>query len=390
MTSPADVEAHNKSNGGTTTTPSSSSSLSSSSLHSGFDSLSPATQFLVLGSGVFLFFGLHNYLQEAIMAVPDFKFGVMLGYTEVLGVAVCSFFERTFVARERGMVAPLSSYSLLTCCLLASSALSNMSLNYINFPTKVVFRSCKLIPTMIVASVIHRRVFASVEYACAMAVCAGLVLFAAADWELAPSFNPIGLAFVSLSVCADAILPNAQERLFHLGSSRLEVTLYTNIFTLAAMTVTTLLSGDLLGALHQTLQSRQLMIYFSIYTFVAYLAISLHMSVVKRFGGVTAVLLATGRKGMTLVLSFVLFPKAFSWFYPVGAVLVLGGLLASSLLKVRARKGGIQSSCSSTAPSAPSSYSAAAANSGRPTFKHHASDVESGQQLQPLLKGNSD
>lgn len=381
MTSQTDLEPHNKSNGTATTASSALSPTSSSSLPSGFESLSPATQFLILGSGVFLFFGLHNYLQEAIMAVPGFKFGVMLGYTEVLGVAVCSFFERTLVARERGMVAPLSSYSLLTCCLLASSALSNMSLNYINFPTKVVFRSCKLIPTMIVASVIHRRVFASVEYACAMAVCAGLVLFAAADWELAPSFNPIGLAFVSLSVCADAILPNAQERLFHLGSSRLEVTLYTNIFTLAAMTITTLVSGDLLGALHQTLQSRQLMIYFSIYTFVAYLAISLHMSVVKRFGGVTAVLLATGRKGMTLVLSFVLFPKAFSWFYPVGAVLVLGGLLASSLLKVRGRKNGSQSLATST----PSSSATA-----RASFKHHASDVESGQQLQPLLKGNSD
>lgn len=271
------------------------------------------------------------------MAVPGFRYGVMLGYMEVLGVTICSFIERQFIVRERGRVAPISAYPLLTGCLLASSALSNMSLNYINFPTKVVFRSCKLIPTMIMASVIHGKVFSSVEYICAIAASAGLVMFAAADWELTPSFNPIGLALVSLSVCADAILPNAQERLFRLGSSRLEVTLFTNILTLLVMTITTLLSGDLLGAFHQTLQSRQLTIYFSIYTFIAYLAVSAHMSVVKRFGGVVAVLVATGRKGMTLVLSFLLFPKAFSWFYPVGAVLVLGGLLASSLLKKQAR-----------------------------------------------------
>jgi solute carrier family 35 (adenosine 3'-phospho 5'-phosphosulfate transporter), member B3 len=339
----------------------------------GIDSLSPATQFIILGCGVFFFFGIHNFLQEAIMAVPGFKFGVMLGYMEVLGVAVCSAFERWFVARERGREAPLSSYTLLTGCLLASSALSNMSLNYINFPTKVVFRSCKLIPTMVMASVIHRRVFSSVEYACAIAVCGGLILFAAADWELAPSFHPIGLAFVSMSVCADAILPNAQERLFQTGSSRLEVTLYTNIFTLIVMTFTTLLSGDLVGALTQTLQSRQLAVYFTIYTFVAYLAISFHMSVVKRFGGVTAVLLATGRKGMTLVLSFILFPKAFSWFYPVGAVLVLGGLLASSLLKIRDKRRNMGSATSQSP------------NQQRPHLKHHESDVE----VAPLLKATS-
>jgi adenosine 3'-phospho 5'-phosphosulfate transporter B3 len=336
------------------------------------DSLNPAAQFLVLGCGVFLFFGIHNFLQEAIMAVPGFKYGVMLGYMEVLGVAVCSAVERIFIARERGRVAPLSSYPLLTGCLLASSALSNMSLNYINFPTKVVFRSCKLIPTMIMASVIHRKVFASVEYACAIAVCAGLVLFAAADWELAPSFHPIGLAFVSLSVCADAVLPNAQERLFQMGSSRLEVTLYTNVFTLLAMTVTTLASGDLMGALHQTLLSRQLMLYFTIYTFVAYLAISLHMSVVKRFGGVTAVLLATGRKGMTLVLSFVLFPKGFSWFYPVGALLVLGGLLASSLAKIsNKRRNATNAEQSLQQP--------------RHLLKEHDSDVEAS----PLVRGST-
>jgi adenosine 3'-phospho 5'-phosphosulfate transporter B3 len=100
-----------------------------------------------------------------------------------------------------------------------------------------------------------------------------------------------------MSVVADSILPNAQERLFRLGSSRLEVTLYTNTFTLIVMTCTTLLSGDLLGALQQTMQNRQLAIYFTVYTFVAYAAISIHMNVVKRFGGVVAVLLATGARG---------------------------------------------------------------------------------------------
>ena len=104
------------------------------------------------------------------------------------------------------------------------------------------------------------------------------------------------------------------------------------------MTITTLLSGDLVGMFIFAKSNAQLCHYIAIYTFVAYIAISIHMNVVRRFGGVAAVLLATGRKGMTLVLSFVLFPKAFSWYYVMGAVLVLGGLFLSSLVKINEKK----------------------------------------------------
>jgi adenosine 3'-phospho 5'-phosphosulfate transporter B3 len=200
-----------------------------------FDTLSPTVQFAVLACGVMIFFGIHNYLQEAIMSVEGFHYGVMLGYMEVLGVALCSLGERTFlIHREQRAsrtsssdsssssnsgspakesqhhipfaarrVAPMSAYPLLMGCLMTSSALSNMSLNYINFPTKVVFRSCKLIPTMLVASLVNKKIFLLSEYVCAFAICFGLVLFAAADWDLSPSFHPIGLIMVTLSVCAD-------------------------------------------------------------------------------------------------------------------------------------------------------------------------------------------
>ena len=249
-------------------------------------------------------------------------------------VSICSYIERKYVAKETGRVAPLSSYPLLTACLMASSALSNMSLNYINFPTKVVFRSCKLIPTMIIATIINRRVFKSVEYLSALAISVGLIVFAAVDWRLTPSFNPTGLALVSTSVIADAILPNAQERNFRLGASRLEVTLYTNFFTLIAMTFTTLWSGDFFSVIKLAKMDHHLAVFMAVYTAISYIAISLFMTIVKKYGGVTAVLLGTARKAMSLILSFMFFPKAFSWYYVLGASLVLGGLTVASLTKL--------------------------------------------------------
>jgi len=192
---------------------------------------------------------------------------------------------------------------------------------------------------MLIATIINKRVFSSLEYVCGFAVCAGLVFFAAADWKLTPTFNPFGLVLVSISVIADSILPNAQEKLFVNGSSRLEVTFYSNFFTLIAMTCTTLMSGDLIGIVTLAASDPSLTLYMVVYTMVAYVAISFFMQIVKRFGAVTGVLCATARKGMTLILSFLLFPKIFSWYYVFGATLVLGGLLSSSLIKLNKRAG---------------------------------------------------
>ena len=237
------------------------------------------------------------------------------------------------MTKEVGRVAPLSQYSFLTACLLASLALSNMSLNYINFPTKVVFRSCKLVPAMLISTIMNQRKFSSSEYTCAFAISTGLILFAAADWKLSPSFNSWGIMLVSLSVIADAILPNFQEKLFKLGSSRLEVTFYNNFFTLIAMTITTVMSGDLIAVLKLALSSSKLAAYIVVFTLISYAAISSFMMIVKKYGGVTAVILGTTRKAMSIALSFLIFPKAFSWMYVAGAICVLSGLTTISLMK---------------------------------------------------------
>jgi UAA transporter family len=89
----------------------------------------------VLIAGVFFFFGCHNYLQERIMSFEGFRFGWYLGLLEVVGVTVCTAAERTCTG-DNSQKAPLRHYLGLTACLMASSSLSNIALNYINYPTK--------------------------------------------------------------------------------------------------------------------------------------------------------------------------------------------------------------------------------------------------------------
>jgi adenosine 3'-phospho 5'-phosphosulfate transporter B3 len=310
------------------------------------DALPRSVQFIILALFVFLFFGIHNILQEAMINTEGFKFGVMLGWMEVLGVTLCSGIERSSIPflgngeYKRPRSAPLIAYPPLTLCLLMSSSLASWSLNYINFPTKVVFRSCKLLPTMILAVVMgNAKRFSLVEVTSAIAVCAGLITFAAGDWNLSnPQFHPFGLSLVTMSVFADAILPNAQEKLFKLyDASKSEVMFYTNVFTFIIQTCSAIISGDLMGMFYfmfgrsfgialqtdfaSSEEKKEMLLnedahnrgygqvrytfltYVIAYILMSHIAVSAHTAVVKKFGGVAAVFVGTARKGMTLVLS---------------------------------------------------------------------------------------
>lgn len=221
----------------------------------------------------------------------------------------------------------------------------------------------------------NAKQFSAVEVGSAFAVCAGLITFAAGDRSLSkPQFHPFGLTLVTLSVFADAVLPNAQEKMFRTYDvSKSEVMFFTNIYTLVVQTGSALLSGDLVGMFrfvtvedkvlglmgdtNSTIQQNDsvvgeenmmlppesgeirpgFILYIIAYIFTSYFAVSAHTAVVKKFGGVAAVFVGTARKGMTLILSFVLFPKESNWKYAAGAILVLGGLTVASLEKQRNR-----------------------------------------------------
>lgn len=124
--------------------------------------------------------------------------------------------------------------------------------------------------------------------------------------------------------------------MFDQGSSRIEVTFYTNILTLGAMTLAFTWSGDLPEALAYALANPYAMTLLAIYTIIAYIAITFHMALVKEFGGVTTVLVGNTRKAMTIVMSFIMFPKPTSILYAFGTILVFGSLIGNAYMKEKA------------------------------------------------------
>jgi adenosine 3'-phospho 5'-phosphosulfate transporter B3 len=217
---------------------------------------------------------------------------------------------------------------------------------------------------MIIAVTYNKKKVHWFEFAFGILISLGMVMFAVADFHVYPKFDVIGMhiyiyilfgltikscicmpvnigiVLVCISVVADAFLPNFQERVFDHGSSRIEVTYFTNILTLTAMTAAFTSTGDLQSAFGYVMANPQCLWLMVFYTFLAYIAITLHMILVKEFGGITTVLVGNTRKAITICLSFILFPKPVSVYYAIGGVLVFGSLIGNAFMKEKLGGGG--------------------------------------------------
>ena len=105
------------------------------------------------------------------------------------------------------------------------------------------------------------------------------------------------------------------------------------------MTVAFIPSGDLPKAFFYAMDNPYALQLFVTYTFLAYIAITFHMALVKEFGGIVTVLVGNTRKAITIVMSFLLFPKPMSIYYSIGGFLVFGSLVGNAFYKERLSNG---------------------------------------------------
>lgn len=54
---------------------------------------------------------------------------------------------------------------------------SNASLGYLNYPTQVIFKCCKLVPVLIGSILIQGKRYGPLDFAAALCMCIGLTLF---------------------------------------------------------------------------------------------------------------------------------------------------------------------------------------------------------------------
>ena len=69
--------------------------------------------------------------------------------------------------RQEERKVPLRTYTLLAITTVATMGFSNASLGYLNYPTQVIFKCCKLIPVLLGGILIQGKKYGLMDFTAA-------------------------------------------------------------------------------------------------------------------------------------------------------------------------------------------------------------------------------
>ena len=279
-------------------------------------------------------------LQEGVWNVPGYKFSGYMTLITAGTMAVCGQIERlaTGDTERRG---PLLSYAKLSVLTLGGMYFTNWALKFLNYPTRVLFKSSKLVPTMIMGTLIQGRTYSILEYLAAGLLVLGVALFTLGDAEQRPDFHPMGIGLITLGVACDAATSNYEERAFFRASppsSQPEVVTYASAFGFVWALLLLLPTDELQKAIAHSTDHPDALIMLVVSSVCGYVSVSFVLLLINLYGATVTELVKSMRKVLTVVLSFVLYPKPVSQKYLMGGVAVLISLVATH--ELQRRKGG--------------------------------------------------
>ncbi|XP_070556041.1 adenosine 3'-phospho 5'-phosphosulfate transporter 2-like [Ptychodera flava] len=286
-------------------------------------------QFSFCVMGIFFFYLIYGYMQELIFRVEGMKpYGWYLTLVQFAFYTVFGVMEtQTHADRQRKI--PLKTYGFLAFLTVSTMGLSNTSVGYLNYPTQVVFKCCKLIPVMIGGILIQGKRYNVIDVIAALCMSVGLILFTLADVEISPNFDRTGVVLISLALCADAIIGNVQEKTMRQHhATNTEVVLYSYSIGFIYILCGLIVHGSLKSAFNFFAERpAQTYGYAFIFSITGYLGISFVLALVKCCGALIAVTVTTCRKAVTMVLSFLFFTKPFTSQYLWSGVIVMLGII---------------------------------------------------------------
>jgi adenosine 3'-phospho 5'-phosphosulfate transporter B3 len=354
-------------------------------------------QFLLCASGVFFFSLLYGFLQELIsVQLCSRQLGLFLATFQFTGYTLLSWLLRTFVykTQRRKKLTPKNSnissfgskipvpfklYLGLSLLRAVDLGMTNLAMQYINYPAKTLMKSSRVVFTMIFGVVILKKTYKFMDYFVVMCMVVGLVIFMHADANSSAVFQPIGVimlvsiilyftannlnlelisvVFVLLfysqtaSLLCDGAITNMSENImsqFGVGQDEFIFRMYS--VALIAIAGAATAKGDLRDGILFLMEpgtyaeqlsnvplddrtwscSRKLLIML-LFSSMGFFGSSCSAAITKNFGALAMSITSTARKATTLFLSFLLFDNKCTYEHFVGIAIFISALTAKSM-----------------------------------------------------------
>lgn len=272
----------------------------------------------------------HQLMKKLLFTITSSEFGACSGLSLLYLLATGRPTDVGYVGFMPNDV-PVRKLLQISCLVLSSLVSGNLALRWVSYPVKVVAKSCKLLPTMALGTLFLRKRYSAKDCLAAMLLCAGLVGFTLFDSGGAsgkPSdkaSSPFGVAMLLFAVSCDAVQVLLSERMLRAAPhlTPMHVMLYTNGFAFLAVLSSIFVTGEYKALAEVEVPWGTLFMYGA----SSFVSVCCFITLTRTWGGTAAVIATNSRKLLTVVLSFILFPKPFNAGFGLSGLAVVAGVL---------------------------------------------------------------
>mmetsp|Transcript_20089 Transcript_20089/g.27281 ORF Transcript_20089/g.27281 Transcript_20089/m.27281 type:complete len:429 (-) Transcript_20089:392-1678(-) len=305
--------------------------------------MSAVRQYAVCTGILFFFTILYGALQELVaIHIFERRHGLFVTLIQFFGYTFFAFLQWVFRENNVRSSVPVVYLVILAVLQASMQGLSNLSMRYLTYPAKVLFKSSRVIPTMIFGVIFYGKRYSITEYLIIVIMVFGLATFLGADANASPEFHPIGVGLISLSLIVDAAIINLQEHLFSkFNCDEEEMIFMSYAGGSIVLLITCIGMGEVMEGLSFVRQHQdpvRILTILTVFAACGFCGVSSVTALTKRFGALTAALTTTARKALTILVSFFLFPKPINGGHIFGSgIFILGLVLKSRSKGVRRR-----------------------------------------------------
>lgn len=184
--------------------------------------MSRNAQFVICASGVFFFSLLYGYLQELLsVELCSRQLGLYLAMIQFIGYTFLAYLLNNYVYQKHGrrtmtssttpkvrnggllptttsslvtkLAVPFSLYLGLSLLRAVDLAMTNLAMQFINYPAKTLMKSSRVVFTMIFGVFITHKRYKLMDYAIVLCMVIGLAIFMHADATSSAVFQPLGV-----------------------------------------------------------------------------------------------------------------------------------------------------------------------------------------------------
>ncbi|KAL2101244.1 hypothetical protein ACEWY4_003005 [Coilia grayii] len=296
-------------------------------------------RFIICFCGVFVCYFYYGILQETITrgeygqgeTKEKFRYATTLVFIQCIINALFAKILIQFFDRSKHDHTKSWLYGACSLSYLGAMVSSNSALQYVNYPTQVLGKSCKPIPVMILGVTILRKKYPLAKYLCVVLIVAGVALFLYKPNKGASSMDDhlfgFGEMLLLMSLTLDGLTGVAQDHMrarYQTGANHMM--LNVNLWSILVLGLGVLWTGEIWEFLGFTDRYPGIIYNIMLFGLTSALGQTFIFMTVVYFGPLTCSIITTTRKFFTILGSVLLFGNVMSNMQWVGTVLVFLGL----------------------------------------------------------------